>query len=377
MGKYEYFRSTFYFEGRQYSATGKSQREADRKAGIKLDKMKRGEVGISTKMTVKNWCDTWLTTYKKGNVGAGTYNDYSRRCDMITDKIGSMSLNSVTSTHLQKIVNEKQGNSFSDIDKTMKAIRMIFKQAYLSRLINFDISSAVVPPTGSKGKRRSLTDFERHHILKTAKTHNAGLWVKVLLFAGLRSGESVALLWNDIDLKNGYISINKACDLYTGEIKKPKTESGIRLIPIPDHLIQDLEREKGSPFELVFKQSTTGNMHTTSSLRKMWLSFKKQVDISMGAKYEKRKAKDGKMRETLILSVIDKKISPYYLRHTYCTDLQAKGVDLKYASYIMGHANINITADIYTHITKKYLDDVKGIINTALEDDVKNDVKAV
>ena len=40
---------------------------------------------------------------------------------------------------------------------------------------------------------------------------------------------------------------------------------------------------------------------------------------------------------------------PYDLRHTYCTDLQKKGVDIRTAQYLMGHADIKMTANIYTH----------------------------
>ena len=48
---------------------------------------------------------------------------------------------------------------------------------------------------------------------------------------------------------------------------------------------------------------------------------------------------------------------PYCLCHTYCTDLQAKGVPLKTASYLMGHSSIQVTADIYTHITEDALNE--------------------
>ena len=41
---------------------------------------------------------------------------------------------------------------------------------------------------------------------------------------------------------------------------------------------------------------------------------------------------------------------PYCLRHTYCTDLQKKGVDVRTAQYLMGHGAIAMTADIYTHV---------------------------
>jgi site-specific recombinase XerD len=60
--------------------------------------------------------------------------------------------------------------------------------------------------------------------------------------------------------------------------------------------------------------------------------------------------------------VVAPDLVPYCLRHTFCTDLQAKGVELKVASYLMGHSNISVTADIYTHITDGILDNAARLI---------------
>ncbi len=57
------------------------------------------------------------------------------------------------------------------------------------------------------------------------------------------------------------------------------------------------------------------------------------------------------LTQTAECQVVAPDLVPYCLRHTYCTDLQAKGIPLKTASYLMGHSSIKVTADIYTHIT--------------------------
>ena len=54
---------------------------------------------------------------------------------------------------------------------------------------------------------------------------------------------------------------------------------------------------------------------------------------------------------------------PYCLRHTYCTDLQKKGVDIRVAQYLMGHADIQMTANIYTHIDDSTVLDVAEKLN--------------
>ena len=70
------------------------------------------------------------------------------------------------------------------------------------------------------------------------------------------------------------------------------------------------------------------------------------MDILAGAKT---------YRNQIIEPMIDPKISPYYLRHTYCTRLAEEQVDIKVAQYLMGHYSIEMTSKIYTHVNAKIL----------------------
>lgn len=123
----------------------------------------------------------------------------------------------------------------------------------------------------------------------------------------------------------------------------------------------------------------------------MWHSFKRLVDIDLAerqlrqiaAEPNKRKMKlmaaqlhaeipvaeilrrigDGNLKATqrsLVVihgedPVLFSQLQPYCLRHTYCTDLQRAGVSLNVAKYLMGHSNISVTANIYTHTTEDVL----------------------
>ena len=56
---------------------------------------------------------------------------------------------------------------------------------------------------------------------------------------------------------------------------------------------------------------------------------------------------------------------PYDLRHTYCTDLQKKGIDIRTAQYLMGHSDISLTANIYTHADNSTILETAKLINIA------------
>lgn len=359
------FRSTFYFEGKRYEATGKSQADADKKAALKEDKLKRGEIGISGNMTVKRWALEWLETYKKPVLADKQYKDYKLMLEKtIFPAIGSLRLVDVKDVHLQKIINGKAGQSKGRLTKLRSRINAMFKQAKISKIIAENPAEHLILPKSEDGSHRSITEFEREHFLKAASAHYAGLMFKTMLYCGLRTGEVVALDWRDIDFEKKRINVSKAMEAGNNRIKEPKTKAGIREVPIPDILYNELLTVKGDPFQPVFLQPKRKERHTQDSRRTAWDSLKKQIDVSMGAKFDKVKAKDSKMRTIKVMSVVAPDFVPYCLRHTYCTDLQNKGVPINVAKYLMGHANIAITARIYTHISDVAIDTAADLINS-------------
>lgn len=356
-------RSTFYYEGKRYEATGKDPIEAAKKAALKLDKLKRGEIGMSGNMTVKRYIAEWLETYKKGNVTDKVYKDYQQKLAFVSEEVGSLRLKDVKDIQLQKILNHFAGYSTDYVIRLRQLIQGMFKQARISRLIVYDPAESLSMPKTTRGSHRSITDFEREHILHIAETHVAGLWVKTMLYCGLRPGETIPLKWLNIDFEKARINISEAKESGSNVIKDPKSEAGKRQIPIPAHLLEEFRARRGQPFDYVFPRPDTNIIHTETSLKYYWKSFKKQVDISMGAKYDKVEAKDGKMRKTLILSVVAPDLTPYCMRHTYGTDLETAGVPINVAKSFMGHSDISTTGNVYTHMTDTTMDANAALID--------------
>lgn len=351
-----YFRSTFTYEGKRYARKSKdSQREADRKADALLASLKRGEVGISSNMTVKAWAKEWLETYKRPAVGEGQYENYLTHINgVIVPAIGKFQLKDVKDVDLQKILNSRAGKSLSDISKLRRTLNAIFDRARKSKLIGTNPAQDLETPAATDGTHRSITEIERKAILTLAETHYAGLWVKTLLYCGVRPGETRALDWRHIDFSNKLIHVQLANKARTNMIGTPKSDAGVRDVPIPDKLLPDLKAERRGPFEPVFVQPTTGKRHTKSSMTCLWNNFKRELDISMGAKVYRNK---------IIISLVADDLVPYCLRHTYCTDLQDAGVPINVAKYLMGHSDISLTAKIYTHTTAKAIKNAAELIN--------------
>ena len=349
------FRSYFTFDGKRYERTGKTPEEAAAKAALLKDKLERGEIGVSSNMTVARWAEEWIETYKRPVVGEGQF--YNIRLVLekqIVAAIGSMSLKSIRDIHLQKILNNNLGKSKSTISKLHQILRALFKQAHVSRLIPYNPAEHLTVPTGAVGKRRSITPHERKHILDLAETHSAGLWIKLLLYTGIRPGESRALDWRHIDFEKRLLLVRQSMKSGTTVVDTPKTDAGVRDIPIPEPLLADLLKVRGDPFEPVFTQPTTGRRHTKDSMHCLWKNFKRELDIVMGAQVYRNK---------IILSVVASDLQCYFLRHSYATDLQDAGVPINVAKYLLGHTSIEVTAHFYTDTTTTAIEAAREKIN--------------
>lgn len=337
----EYIRKTARYNGRKYEATGKTEIEAMTKLAEKLAAAKRGEETIGGSMTVNAWYAEWKRTYKdpKGLTKKSLkmydekYNSYIRPA------IGHMKLKDVKDVHLQRILNSQANMSDSHVKKIRMVLQGMFKRARQSRLIPYDPAELLELPAVKQGKRRSITDEERAAILAVAETHRAGLWVLTLLYTGMRPGETAALTWADVDFKNNEIHIHAAKESGSTAIKGPKTASGVRDIPIHYLLLPRLLSCKGKPFSPVFPNAS-GKPADDDTMYRWWKSFIRALDIYMGAKVYRNKITESKLSGDL---------TPYCLRHTFCTDLQKAGVPINIAKEIMGHSDISVTANIYTH----------------------------
>lgn len=359
------------YQNRRISAAGVDDLAALRALDRKITDIQTGAVGVSGKMTVKRWAKEWAETYKKGNVDLDTYDDYVRRATRIAAEIGDeLQLLEVSTVHCQRALNARQGRSGSDIHKEHLVLSSMFEIAFDSGLIHRNPAKGVKKPAGEFGSHRAITELERSHILKVAKTHRAGLWVLLMLHTGLRPGEVIPLVWSDIDFDKRLLYVTKANRGKDNTTKKPKSDAGTRVIPLVDDIYNLLLSKRQAPFDPLFTQQRTGKRHTKTSFYREWESFKRVLDDSMGAKYEKIKGKDGRKRRTKVLSVVSPDLTPHCFRHTCATDMVGK-LDIRDTQYLLGHSNISVTAEIYTHITEERLGNIASDLKGKKENEKK------
>ena len=216
---------------------------------------------------------------------------------------------------------------------------MLHKAVYWQLIVN-NPAERVQPPKARKPKRKYYDDEQCKILLENLETQEIKYKVAIIItiFTGVRLGELMGLEWDDIDFRNGIISINKASQYLSEKgvfTKDPKTESSIREVAIPDFVVSLLEQYKLWYDE---QKSFCGELWTDSNRLFVQSDGKPMHPSSISKWFVKYVG-------TIGLPVINF----HGLRHTNASLLVAQNVDIAVVSARLGHAQISTTLDFYVH----------------------------
>lgn len=345
--EYEY-RKSFTYKGKRYEVRAQTEEELYIKKIKKIEILEQQTIIYDSKISVDIWAKKVFETYKQGTSG---YADTLKRYDKyISPVIGPKSIGSVRDIECQAIMNNCAGMSFSHCCKLKQELKFIFKKAVSNQLIPFNPAADLQMPQNNRGKRRSITETERRHLLNVYKDNPQYVLFIIMLKCGCRPEEAINLIGRDIDHNERLL-----------HIRGTKTENSDRYVPIPEDVYCVISSIK--PFEPICV-NCDGKKHSKSSYKRLYAHLKRDMNIDMGCKI---------YRSALVppLPLADDFV-PYCLRHTYCTDLCKAGVDVRTAQKLMGHANISVTADIYTHVDIEDIKNARELIEMYNSVNIKN-----
>ena len=187
----------------------------------------------------------------------------------------------------------------------------------------------------------------------------------------MRIGEATALTWEDIDFENSAIHINKTLVYYsrggksTYSINKPKTQSGIRTIPMLGDVKSVLIEEKERKSKAELKCNVYVDGVTDFVFLNRFGDVLNYVAVNNAIKRITRDCNDEILEKTVNPDgcILLPKFSCHNLRHTFATRLfETDGLDIKVIQEILGHSDVSTTLDVYTKITEKKLSESIKII---------------
>ena len=245
---------------------------------------------------------------------------------------------------------QKDGRGYSSIHSIRGVVRPAFQMAVDDDLIRknpFDFQLATVIVNDSV-TRKAITRKQERAFLEFVKNdkyyckYYEGIYI--LFKTGLRISEFVGLTVNDIDLQNRKLTISHQLQRTRKMdyiIEKPKTESGVRTIPLSDDVYDCFVKIIHQRPKLKLEPTIDGycgflylDKNGKPMVAMHWEHFFKHIWQKYNSIY----------REQLPL------ITPHVCRHTYCSNMAKSGMNPKTLQYLMGHSDIGVTLNTYTHL---------------------------
>lgn len=325
---------------------GKTRREVKEKMDDYLDLMNQGlDIETAKRLTFGEWLIQWLELYKRPNVKITTYEGYKGHIERtIVPALGHITLADLTTDDIQALYTRLQqdGKSPSYIQNIHKIINPCLQKAADNRLIQNNPASRTERPAvrKSSGKAMSEADMQKFMAVVDDQDDRWRAAFLTLMGTGLRVGELLALEWDDIDLENGLISVNKTLSRTKGQgliVDKPKTAASEATVPMPNFVIKAIKRHKVSQAAWALKKGEE-------------YQNRKIVFASLRGTYMSPRNFQRKHYELVKKAGIEH-INVHGLRHTYATRLLEQGENLRVVQELLRHANISTTGDIYSHVT--------------------------
>lgn len=338
---------------------GRSRAEAERKRDEYKARGKRTVTGCD--IIVSEWVEQFKAIYRTKVDAAYINNDdvpYNRLCAAI----GDMMLSDVCEADLQNALNAVAGMSVSTIDKYHQAIKRVFLRAEKNRLIDHNPATDLIVPDGTKGTHRALEQWETDCILRNWQQHRAGIWAMLMLLAGLRRSEMMALRWENVDMVRRQLSVCEVAVItknQTAIADRAKSEAGIRVLPICQPLWDALNQTPPEDRHGLICVSAAGKRNTESSFSRGWDGFNTAMQRILNGEPVIQKGKRVNIDKRIAEAKADGReyilfnVKAHDLRHTFATALFEANVPPKAAQYYLGHADIRITLDLYTHLSKE------------------------
>ena len=245
---------------------------------------------------------------------------------------------------------QQDGRGYSSIHSIRGVVRPAFQMAVDDDLIRknlfeFQLATVVVNDSVT---REAITRKQERAFLEflASDKHFCKYYdgIYILFKTGLRISEFVGLTLADVDMKNRKININHQLQRKRNMeyiIEDTKTSSGTRVIPMTDDVYECFKRIIANRKKPKVEPMICG---------KSGFLYLDKNDMPMVALHWEKYFQHICEKYNSIYKVQMPKITPHVCRHTFCSNMAKSGMNPKTLQYIMGHSDIGVTLNTYTHI---------------------------
>lgn len=312
---------------------GRTDAEVEQKMIAYQGKVERGPL-------FKEVADTWEEQHFP-TLAPSTAKGYKAALERAKNRFKDLPIKEIAPADIDALLQQMAKQQFArkTVTTQLLVVNLICRSAVLDGTIRINPCDSVRVPKGLKHSPRKLPSDEELKVVKESWNVPGGLLPYFILYTGCRRGEALALTYKDIDRKKKIITINKsvAYDNQRPYLKEPKTAAGVREIILLDKLADVLPKGIGNA--LLFP-GRNGSYMRQAEYERTWKRWQKYVGVSVTA---------------------------HQLRHGYATMLFEAGVSERDAMDLMGHTDITLTRNVYTHIRKTRKEELAAVLNETAE----------
>ena len=338
---------------------GKKYGEVEKKLNEARANADQGLVYDAAKLTTGEYLTAWLADSVKDTVRQRTYERYESLVRVhIIPTLGRVKLKGLTPAHVRGFYREKLDSGLAPrtILHIHRTLSKALKQAVLDGLIPRNVAASVRPPQPRKEEIQPLSREQVHTFLKAVSGDRLEALYVLAITAGLRRGELLGLRWEDMDLEAGMLQVRRTLsETRDGRIfEAPKSGKG-RGVRLTKRAVSALRAHRKAQLEE--RIACAGGF----AWRENGLVFASETGTPIQGRNMMRHYKIRLERAGLPST-----FRFHDLRHTCATLLLRQGVHVKFVQELLGHSDVALTLNVYSHILPDMGDAAAGAMDDAL-----------
>jgi integrase len=320
---------------------GKTWREVSDQLKAAQHAQQQGLPVVVERQTVAQYLARWLEDSARRKVRPKTYDSYAQIVRLyIEPDLGPIQLSKLTWQQIDALLNKmiKAGLSPRTVRYCLAVLRMSLEKARKRSLVGQNVALLVDPPRAVRHEIRSLSPEEARVFLNTVRGDRLEALYSVAIALGLRQGEALGLRWEDVDMDKCTLRVRYALQRIDGkpQLVEPKTQKSRRTIFMPQVTVNALRAHRVRQLEERLVAGTRW--------KEQGLVFTSTIGTPLDPRNAFRLFQEALQRAGL------PHIRFHDLRHTCASLLLAQGVHPRVVMETLGHSQISLTMDTYSHV---------------------------
>jgi integrase len=336
---------------------GKTRKEVQEKLAAAFHERQQGTIVTSPNQTVEQFLTHWLTVHRP-SVRPRTHERYEGFARLhVVPVIGKVQLQKLSAQHIQSLYARKleEGLSPTTVNTLHMMLHRALKDAVRWGLIARNVCDLVSPPRRARYEFKPLTKEQAQRLLAALHGHNMEALFVLALTTGMRRGEILALKWQDVNFDQNMLHVRRIFTRAKGQRyveAEPKTEKSRRSVMLPPITVE------------LLKQHQVRQQQEKLEAGEFWQDHDLVFCTALGTPLNPNKVLE--RFKTVLKKGGLPDIRFHDLRHSTATMLLSMGVHPKVVQELLGHNQISMTMDIYSHVLPTMQQEAMGKMNDAL-----------